>query len=325
MESKNQKSAPRVALGRGLSALISTAPISVEVAREKVANVVSFPGKAEPERVSGGGPSESEVTLLSIDRIVANPHQPRQDFAQDELVELSQSIKSLGVLQPVVVRTKHEGLFEIVAGERRWRAAVLAGLKQLPVLIRDLDDRQCLEIALVENVQREDLNPMELCGAYQRLMDEFALSQQDVAERVGRDRASVANYARLSKLAPEVQEMISSNHLSFGHAKALLGIKETSAQLSLAKKTAKEQLSVRELEALVAKVAVLDTGHRIAGARGGLAGSQRSVAFPEVVDRLRAALGTKVSIRHHRSGRGKVEIEYFSEQELDRIVDHLCR
>jgi ParB family chromosome partitioning protein len=214
--------------------------------------------------------------------------------------------------------------YEVVAGERRWRAAQRAGLAQIPVLIRDLDDLATLEIALVENIQRSNLTPLEEARAYQRLADDFSLSQKEIAERVGKDRASVANYMRLLALPQPVLELLQTGQITMGHAKAILTVKEPNAQIGLANKVVAENLSVRALEAIVSRVVVLDSGKKgkEKEANGSANGSYlRSADFPEVTDRLRTALGTKVLVRHHESGRGRIEIEYFSEQELDRLVD----
>jgi ParB family transcriptional regulator, chromosome partitioning protein len=344
MDSKNTKHGTRNVLGRGLSSLITASPVPVSIPAhsELTSNVVPM-----PQKISGSNLAEdispvvqsvprNEVYFVDIAHVHPNPAQPRQHFSDIETAELADSIKALGVLQPVLVRPASaqselgiagDDVYELVAGERRWRAAKLAGLTQLPVLIRNIDDRQALEIALVENVQRENLNPIEEARAYQRLSDEFSLSQQEISDKVGKDRATVANAVRLLRLSKEVQELIVSGELSAGHAKAILGIKDVAAQTSLAKKTVKEGLSVRALESIVARATILDSGHRPASltnaGANGIASNKSS--FPEVVDRLRSALGTKVTLRHHKSGRGKLLIEYFSEQELDRIVEHICR
>ncbi len=332
----------RSALGRGLSSLIST-PVAalphVSPERQHVESIeITSPPQqlAHSDRNDHDRTSEDGIRFIPIDSLSGNPSQPRREFKETELRELSDSIKSKGVLQPVLVRpvSSDSGTtkrYEIIAGERRWRAAKLAGLTVLPAIVRSLDDRETLEISIIENVQREDLSPIEEAQAYQRLANEFCLSQQEIAEKVGKDRASVSNYMRLLKLPPEIIEMLKSGSLSMGHAKAILTIKEPSAQISLARKVASEVLTVRQLEAIVSRVVVLDAGHRLPGRHGNLNGqSAQSSAeslseFPDVLDRMRNSLGTKVVIKHHRSGRGRIEIEYFSEQELDRVVEHICR
>ena len=320
----------RKALGRGLSALISTTPVPVSP-RTSGANLAEA---AAPEVTSSPSPAvgrpamtEGEVTYIDIDQLSPNPHQPRQEFAEKELRELAESIQSRGVLQPTLVRRLPDGagvLFEIVAGERRWRACKIAGVSQIPVIIKEISDEESFEIALIENVQRSNLNPVEEGRAYQTLIDRLKLSQREVADRVGKDRASVANMLRLLKLPGEVLAYLKDGKISTGHAKAILSVKEPSAQRSLAKKVISEGLSVRALENIVSRVVVLDTekqkrGRATKGKNRGPAQSD----FPEVVDRLRSGLGTKVNIRHTDSGRGKIEIEYFSEEELDRICERI--
>lgn len=335
MERVEQKKPQRSALGRGLSALISTPPVSVTppLAAEQtpVASAVVYPtsnivhldrsSTATTTTVQPSPARDGGVQYLAIESVIPNPKQPRQEFLQQELQELSESIKTLGILQPVLVRpAAEEGRFEIVAGERRWRAATLAGLKQIPVLVRTLSERETLEIALVENIQRANLNPIEEATAYQRLVDEFGLSQQTVAERVGKDRASVANYLRLLKLPEFVLNLLKEGKITIGHAKAILTVREPTAQASLARKILAENLSVRQLEAIVSRKVRLDSKQRDSD----VGGEGDSTTTADVVDRLRRGLGTKVLLNHHRSGRGKIVIEYFSEQELERLVEHLC-
>jgi ParB family chromosome partitioning protein len=226
------------------------------------------------------------------------------------------------------VRPKRDdpGRFELIAGERRWRAAQRAGLTTLPAIIKDLDDREALEIAIVENVQRADLNPVEEAIAYQRLIAEFSLNQSEVAERVGKERATIANSLRLLKLPEEILNLLREEKITVGHAKAILSIKESAAQLNLARKAVAEGLSVRDLESLVSRVTVLDAG-KASKSTPGLEPSNKENLDPAlvaIVDRMRSSLGTKVNVRHTRSGRGKIMIEYFSDQEFDRLVEKIC-
>ena len=310
-------------LGRGLGALMSEPVVPINKARTtKVASELKHKSEA----------SNASPKYIPIEKIEPNSSQPRKHFDEKELQELSNSILQLGVIQPITVRprsgaTLESGPYEIVAGERRWRASKLAKLTEVPVVIRDLSDWETLEIALVENVQRSDLNPVDEAKAYKALMDQYSLTQQAVAERIGKDRATVANFIRILGLKDSVLELLKSGELSMGHAKAIAGVKDSSAQASLAKRTVGEDLSVRALELLVSQAKVLD-GQKSAALRGRAGINQRAnrsgisnSEFPEVVDRLRKKLGTKVSIRHTSKGRGKIEIEYFSEAELGRIVD----
>lgn len=295
-------------------------------------NLVHLPSafsKGTTQSSDGAAPREADhaVVYIAIDRILNNPKQPRQHFAEQELAELADSIRALGVLQPVVLRPAPDsdaGLYEIVAGERRWRAATRAGLLEVPAIVRHLDERETLEIALVENIQRQNLNPLEEARAYQRFADEFNFSQQQIAERVGKDRVSISNTIRLLKLPEFVQALLRDEKISTGHAKAILTVKEPAAQINLAKKVVGEGLSVRELEAIVSRVVVLDGGKTRAKGEKTKGANLSSGAVSHIADKLRNALGTKVIVKHHKSGRGKVIIEYFSDQELDRILDVVC-
>lgn len=323
----------RMALGRGLSSLISTPVVSIHPKQESRPVVGSLDGSAaiviEPMNDSVSSSTGAGVLFMDRSKIIPNPSQPRKTFEEQDLKELADSIKNMGVLQPVTVRPvkgSNEGKFEIVAGERRWRASEIAGLSQIPVIIKELSDWESLEIALVENVQRANLNPIEEAEGYQKLMDQYSLSQQDVADRVGKDRATVANVIRIVKLAAEVQTLIRNGSISLGHAKALLSVKDPRAQISLAKKAVDEGLSVRALETLISQSAPLDGSKRAAlhGLDVGISGAKKGMtAFPEIVEKLRRKLGTKVMIRHQASGRGRIEIEYFSDTELTRVVDAL--
>lgn len=326
MEAKKNSIKPsKSVLGRGLSALISS-PVPVKqnvdlVNRDSTTTAIGNLNVVSTSTINS-------VTYAKIELLINNPTQPRQEFKEAELQELAASIKALGVLQPILVRKSRTELdkLEIIAGERRWRAAKLANLTQVPVIIKDISDLEALEVALVENIQRANLNPVEEAQTYQRLMEQFGLGQQEVAERVGKDRASVSNYLRILKLPNVIIDLLKEGKLTVGHAKALLTIKEPAAQISLAKKVVEENLSVRGLEAITSRVVVLDSNKTKPSAFKKLSQNAEGVnPFPEVVDRMRTALGTKVSIRHHESGRGRIEIEYFSEQELDRLVESICK
>ncbi len=304
---KNQRSA----LGRGLSALVSSAPVAVAPPLPQLAeNTAEIPSSA-PSTANTPG-----VLYVEVARITANPEQPRVDFPEQEISELSESIKALGVLQPILVRPRAGG-YQIVAGERRFRASIRAGLSQVPVIVKDLSDRDTFEVALVENVQRLNLNPLEEAKGYQRLVDEFNLSAQEVAERVGKDRATVANLVRVLKLPAAVQEYLREGHITVGHAKAILTVKEPAAQTSLAQKVIDESLSVRALEAIVSREVVLEEPKK---PRSGKA--IETSEFPEIEERLRNSLGTKVTIRRSKKG-GAIELHFFSDSELDRLIDIL--
>lgn len=316
---KNLKKPQRSALGRGLSALVSSvAPVPVVPAAPTTSPLASVQSAnsadiAQQTEITGG----SGVTFLDLQVLEANPSQPRVDFSESEIGELSESIKTLGVLQPILVRPMG-ATYQIVAGERRFRAATKAGLSQVPVIIRELSDRETLEVAIVENVQRQNLNPIEEAKGYQRLIDEFSLTAQEVAERVGKERATVANVVRILKLPQQVQDLVREGKLSVGHAKAILTVKEPSAQISLAHKVIAEGLSVRTLESIVGREVVLDGPRKITVERQPVHAPQ----FPEIEERLRNALGTKVTIRKGKQG-GAIELHFFSDAELDRLIDVL--
>jgi ParB family chromosome partitioning protein len=330
---------PKKGLGRGLSALISSAPVSVhaipsqvldssQLAKDLVTQDEARTQETVQTVVAEATNISERIRYVPIAEVKANPTQPRTHFDDSEIVELSASIKELGVLQPVLVRPASDSGFEIVAGERRWRAAKRAGLTHLPVIIRNLTDKEGLEIAIVENVQRSNLNPLEEAKAYERLAREFNLSQREIAERVSKDRATVANIMRLTNLNTEVQKLLEEGKISLGHAKALLTVKEPAAQKNIANKVVAEGLSVRAVEEIVGRVVVLDPSQKKGATkrRSNLDASGYSeTAFTEITDKLRQNLGTKVRLLHHRTGKGKIEIEYFSEAELDRLVDFLSR
>ncbi|MBS0183522.1 MAG: ParB/RepB/Spo0J family partition protein [Nitrospira sp.] len=253
----------------------------------------------------------ADVQRVRIENIVPNRYQPRHTFPQEALAELAASIKESGVLQPIMVRRKGDGIYELIAGERRWRASKEAGLETIPVVIRNCSDQESLLLALVENLQREDLNPMETARAYSRMMNEFGLTQDAIAAKVGRDRSSVANFVRLIHLPPEVQELVEGGTLTTGHAKALLGLPSTEEQLRIGKMVAAGTLSVRETEQLVELSLV---GKKRQPKR------PRSSPYADLETRLQKRLGTKVTIHPQQQG-GRVVIHYFSPDELDGIVD----
>ncbi|MEW6542697.1 MAG: ParB/RepB/Spo0J family partition protein [Nitrospirota bacterium] len=275
------------ALGKGLEALLPT------VVRP-----------AAPDR---------DVQQVSVEQIHPNRYQPRTDFSETELAQLADSIKQNGLLQPVLVRRKGDGQFELIAGERRWRAAKLAGLQQISAIVRNTSDEQALVLALLENLQREDLNPMEAARAYHRMVAEFGFTQDALAQRIGKDRSSVANIVRLVNLPNEIQQLVESGHLSSGHAKVLLGLPKGEAQINLARQIVKDQLSVRQAEHLAES--------RVKG-RKARRSAPRQKAYPDLEERLQRRLGTKVSIVKGRSG-GKIVLDYFSTAELDRLVELL--
>jgi len=285
-------------LGRGLGALIGGG--------ERTASS-SAPPVAQPDAVPG-----HKYMLCPTGEISPNATQPRKRFDEAALQELSDSIKEKGVIEPLIVRRTPMG-FELVAGERRWRAAKMASLASVPVVVIDATDEQSLELAIIENIQREDLNAIEEAEAYKGLADKFGLSQEEVARKVGKERATVANYMRLLKLPLEVKDELVKGAISMGHARAILSVEGHAAQTGLCRKVITKGLSVREAEAL---------------ARKGFSDSQKSVAvakapaYPEIERELREVFGTRVSLKD-KKGKGRIEISYFSADERERVLDLL--
>lgn len=256
-----------------------------------------------------------EVIRLEIEKIIPNKQQPRKVFKDDALKELSVSIKEKGVLQPVIVTRVGDGTFRLIAGERRWRASALAGLKKIPALIKDVSSQDAIEIALIENIQREELNAVETAEAFNRLLKEFHLTQEELSHRVGKDRATIANYIRILKLPDEIKAFINNDSLSMGHAKALLTLDNKQKQMEAAKEIIKKGLSVREAEALCKRLSQP------------VQPKKKKEKLPEVADlenKLTRSLGTKVKIQH-KEKRGKIEIEYYSLDELDRLLEVLMK
>jgi ParB family transcriptional regulator, chromosome partitioning protein len=281
--------AQRKALGRGLSALLGT-----------------------PEIESG------QLREIDIDRILPNSHQPRKNFNEDALNELADSIHEHGVIQPVVVTALDDGFFQLIAGERRWRASQRAGLMRIPAVVREAGEHASLEIALIENLQREDLNPIEEAQAYERLISDFGMTQEEVARRVGKNRATIANMLRLLRLPTEVQQWLREDQLSTGHAKALLSLSDLNAILDSARKIIQGNYSVRQAEMLVSRYS--------SGVKDDPAGSSETVD-PNVkaaIHALEQGLGTKVTVQEN-GGKGKIEIHFYSFEEMNRLYEGLLR
>ena len=262
-----------------------------------------------------GREKKEEQAMVKLSLIQANPKQPRKQFSQEELEELSQSIKQFGVLQPLLVK-KEGPLYEIIAGERRFRAAKMAGLTEIPVLIRDYDEKLSKEVAIIENIQREDLNAVEEAMAYQSLLTEYYLSQEELAERVAKKRSTIANSLRLLKLEEEILEYLRQNLLSEGHARALLSVENTEKRLSLAKECVEKKWSVREMERR-AKEEKAPTEKQEKPKK---LSSQWKTIVHGLEEKMKEHLGTKVKITAKNKDKGKVEIEYYSKEDLDRIT-----
>lgn len=289
-------------LGKGLDSLIP----------DNRSAKKSTPAKEKTEEAVSTGEK-----LVKINMIEPNREQPRRNFEEDSLLELAESIKQFGVLQPLLVQKK-DGYYEIIAGERRWRAAKLAGVKEVPVIIREYSKQEVVEIALIENIQRENLNPVEEAQAYKRLMEEFSMKQDEIAERVGKSRTAVTNSIRLLKLDERVQQMLIDEMLTTGHARALLSIEDKNMQHAAAIKVFDEKLSVRETEKLVKEI--LNPRKEEKEKKADRA---QDLVYEQLEEKIKGIIGSKVAIRRKSKDKGKIEIAYYSQDELERIVELL--
>ena len=274
-----------------------------------------IPPVKNEKKSENGDPAKGPETLVNITKVEPNREQPRKNFDEDALLELSESIKQYGLLQPILVQDRKD-YYEIIAGERRWRAAKLAGLKQVPVIIKNLTDQEIVEISLIENIQRENLNPIEEAQAYKRLLNEFHLKQDEVAERVSKSRTAVTNSMRLLKLSDDVQRMVIDEMITTGHARALLGVEDPAEQYNLAQRIFDEKLSVREVEKIVKNM-----GKPVKSKKEKVVDKSMQVIYDDISEKLKTQLGTKVNIVPKKDGSGKIEIEIYSHDELDRILD----
>lgn len=303
---EGQNMAVKKGLGKGLDSLIAD-----KVSTKQVTKTES--------QVKLKSEHAADAVMMDITKVEPNREQPRQKFDEDALLELAESIKQFGVLQPLLVQEKDD-YYEIIAGERRWRAAKLAGVKKIPVIIKKLTAQEIMEISLIENIQREDLNPIEEAMAYKRLLTEFNLKQDEVAERVSKSRTAVTNAMRLLKLNDKVQQMVIDEMLTTGHARALLGIDDQEKQYVLAQKIFDEKLSVRDTEKLVKSIQ--NENKNRTNVRKEIDPKLEAI-YHDLEEQMKGILGTKVSINHKDEEKGKVEIEYYSQDELDRIIDLL--
>jgi ParB-like partition proteins len=253
--------------------------------------------------------------ILPIHKVEPNREQPRRKFEEDALLELADSIKQFGIIQPLLVQQKKD-YYEIIAGERRWRAAKIAGLKEVPVIIREYSEEEVVEIALIENIQRENLNVIEEAMAYKRLLEEFSLKQDEVAERVSKSRTAVTNVMRLLKLSDRIQQMIIDEMISTGHARALLMLEDEEQQYMLANRIFDEKLSVRDVEKLMKELKKPEK-------KSTTQKTEQTFLYKDLEERLKGIIGTKVNVNPKKDGKGKIEIEYYSEEELERIFDLL--
>ncbi|MCI7227232.1 MAG: ParB/RepB/Spo0J family partition protein [Lachnospiraceae bacterium] len=292
--------AKKSGLGKGLDALIPAgnkkAPVKKETEPVIIEKIVEKKG----------------VETLKITEVEPNREQPRKNFNEDALLELSDSIKQYGVIQPLIVQKKGDH-YEIIAGERRWRAAKMAGIKEIPVIIKDYSDQQVMEISLIENIQREDLNPIEEAMAYKNLMEEFHLKQDEIAEKVSKSRTAVTNSMRLLKLDKRVQQMMIDDMISAGHARTLITIEDPDVQYNIATKIFDEKLSVRETEKMVKLIQKPEVKKEKAE-------KVNSFIYKDIEEKIKAILGTKVTVDHRSNNKGRISIEYYSNDELERIL-----
>ena len=291
-------------LGKGLDSLI---PTNVMMESEVKHATVSTASSAEE--------GKDGTLMVKLSKVEPNREQPRKNFDEDSLQELAESLKQFGMLQPILVQNRGD-YYEIIAGERRWRAAKIAGLKEVPVIVRELTDQEIVEISLIENIQREDLNPIEEAQAYKRLLTEFHLKQDEVAERVSKSRTSVTNSMRLLKLCDEVQKMVVDDMISTGHARALISIEDPEEQYLIAQKIFDEKLSVREVEKLVKDLHKPPKPPKEEN-------KTLQAIYQEISERLKQSLSTKVSVRAKQNGAGKIEIEFYNHEDLERLLERI--
>lgn len=291
-------------LGKGLDSLI---PTNVMMESEVKHATVSTASSAEEEK--------DGTLMVKLSKVEPNREQPRKNFDEDSLQELAESLKQFGMLQPILVQNRGD-YYEIIAGERRWRAAKIAGLKEVPVIVRELTDQEIVEISLIENIQREDLNPIEEAQAYKRLLTEFHLKQDEVAERVSKSRTAVTNSMRLLKLCDEVQKMVVDDMISTGHARALISIEDPEEQYLIAQKIFDEKLSVREVEKLVKDLHKPPKPPKEEN-------KTLQAIYQEISERLKQSLSTKVSVSAKQNGAGKIEIEFYNHEDLERLLERI--
>ncbi len=309
--------AKKAALGRGLDALLSTSKEQIDTGSRGDSRraLYDFDSRAR---------SQTRISDIEIDKIAANPYQPRTNFKTDTLDELASSIKQLGIIQPLTVRSKEDGTFELISGERRLRASRIAGLKVVPAYVREADVEAMLEMAIVENIQRENLDPIEVALGYQRLIDECNLTQEQVADKVGKSRSTITNLIRLLKLPPEIQSLLRDGSITTGHARALLSIPEIDEQITIARRIKIEDLSVRAVEQLARSTPKLPEEKSFKPEKIEFEMSSRdSLELKSYVDSIRSALGTHVHIRRDGADGGKIEISFYSDDDLDRIAELL--
>ncbi len=307
----------KAALGKGLGALLpDSEPGHAPSTQDPDSRLYNF-----EDRIRTAG----KISDIAVDRISPNPFQPREHFDEAALEELAQSIRHLGIIQPLTVRSRGPNQYELISGERRLRAATLAGLERVPAFVREADTEAMLEMAIVENVQREQLNPIEISLGYRRLMDECGLTQEQVAEKVGKSRPAVANYLRLLNLPPVIQAGLRDGHLTIGHARALLSLGTDALQRDVLDAIIQKGLSVRETEALVKRLTAPAPASKKPGKESRTLPQHIRLELDRMTDRIRNRLGTKVSIKPAPDGKaGRIEVEYYSSEDLERLTDLLA-
>ena len=301
--------ARRGGLGRGLDSLIPNSKAETKQKKEKAA--------ADEILTDKNDNNTERIVIVGIDKVEPDRNQPRKKFDKEKLKELSNSIKQFGIITPLIVQQK-DNYFEIIAGERRWRAANMAGLKEIPVIVKNYEEREAVEISIIENIQREDLNPIEEARAYARLMDEFSLRQEDIAKRVAKNRSTITNAIRLLRLSSDVQNMLIQGEISEGHARTLLSITDEDQQIAAAKRIIDEKMTVRDAEKAV---------KNILNPRKPSKKPEKSniddLVFNNYEEQLKEILGTKVKISRKTHNKGSIEIEYYSDDEFERVFELL--
>lgn len=299
-------------LGRGLGAIFGEEVVKENKEETEKKAKVKAEAKAVEEMDEKG-----RILMLKLDLVQPNKEQPRKTFDEEKINELAESIKNYGVLQPLLVQ-KNGGFYEIIAGERRWRAAKAAGLKEVPAVLKEYSKQEAMEISLIENVQRADLNPIEEALGYRQLIDEFGLTQEEIAIRVAKSRVAITNTMRLLKLDEQIQNMLVQGVITSGHARALLSLEDTALQLKAVKEILDKKLSVRETERLVKRMQKEASGEKKEEKKPD---ETLALIYQNLEDRMKSVMGTKVSIHNKDKNKGRIEIEYYSEAELERIVE----
>ncbi|PZF72549.1 ParB/RepB/Spo0J family partition protein [Taibaiella soli] len=307
------KNPQKQALGKGIRALLNTIDEDMKATTDVVSGA-----KPQPVAAASAANNGNAINRIPVDQIAVNPKQPRHDFDEQAMNELAESIKLHDIIQPITVVKVGEKSFQIISGERRWRAAKMAGLKDIPAYVRTADDQQMLEMALLENLQRENLNAIEVALSYKRLMDECDLTQEQVSERMKKERSTVTNYIRLLKLPPDIQKSVRDGRLSMGHARAIIGLEQIDQQLYVYREVLEKGLSVRQVEQLVKNM----TSEKIPNNPVKDA-HKLPPAYKRIEDNMASHFSTRVKLDRKKNGKGSVVIEFYSDEDLERIMDKM--